>query len=261
MVTLYPLSSGSSGNCFYLSAGQNLGGLLIDAGISARRIRQSLWEASIDPAGLRGILITHDHADHIAGLRVLARQLRLPVYATAGTLRRLAAAVEPGTRLIELQKEQEIAAMGVQPFATQHDAPDSCGFRITAGSRVIGFATDLGCVTPTVWEHLLGTHLTVLESNYEDSVLLNCGYPYYLKQRIRSEYGHLSNREAAGTVAELARCGTAHFVLAHLSRESNTPALAREGAEGALAAADLLPERDYRLWIAPRDCPGAMIRF
>ena len=261
MVTLYPLSSGSSGNCFYLSAGQNLGGLLIDAGISARRIRQSLWEASIDPAGLRGILITHDHVDHIAGLRVLARQLRLPVYATAGTLQRLAAAVEPGTRLIELQKEQEIAAMGVQPFATQHDAPDSCGFRITAGSRVIGFATDLGCVTPTVWEHLLGTHLTVLESNYEDSVLLNCGYPYYLKQRIRSEYGHLSNREAAGTVAELARCGTAHFVLAHLSRESNTPALAREGAEGALAVADLLPERDYRLWIAPRDCPGAMIRF
>ena len=261
MVTLYPLSSGSSGNCFYLSAGESLGGLLIDAGISARRIRQSLWEASIDPAGLRGILITHDHVDHIAGLRVLARQLRLPVYATAGTLQRLAAAVEPGTRLIELQKEQEIAAMGVQPFATQHDAPYSCGFRITAGSRVIGFATDLGCVTPTVWEHLLGTHLTVLESNYEDSVLLNCGYPYYLKQRIRSEYGHLSNREAAGTVAELARCGTAHFVLAHLSRESNTPARAREGAEGALAAADLLPERDYRLWIAPRDCPGAMIRF
>ena len=194
MVTLYPLSSGSSGNCFYLSAGESLGGLLIDAGISARRIRQSLWEASIDPAGLRGILITHDHVDHIAGLRVLARKLRLPVYATAGTLQRLAAAVEPGTRLIELQKEQEIAAMGVQPFATQHDAPDSCGFRITAGSRVIGFATDLGCVTPTVWEHLLGTHLTVLESNYEDSVLLNCGYPYYLKQRIRSEYGHLSGR-------------------------------------------------------------------
>ena len=261
MVTLYPLSSGSSGNCFYLSAGQNLGGLLIDAGISARRIRQSLWEASIDPAGLRGILITHDHVDHIAGLRVLARQLRLPVYATAGTLQRLAAAVEPGTRLIELQKEQEIAAMGVQPFATQHDAPDSCGFRITAGSRVIGFATDLGCVTPTVWEHLLGTHLTVLESNYEDSVLLNCGYPYYLKQRIRSEYGHLSNAEAARTVAALAERGTAHFVLAHLSRESNTPALARSNTETALSAAGLQPERDYRLWIAPRDCPGAMIRF
>ena len=106
MVTLYALASGGSGTCFCLCAGASLGGLLIDAGISARRIRQSLWEASIDPAGLRGILITHDHVDHIAGLRVLARQLRLPVYATAGTLQRLAAAVEPGTRLIELQKEQ-----------------------------------------------------------------------------------------------------------------------------------------------------------
>lgn len=101
----------------------------------------------------------------------------------------------------------------------------------------------------------------MLESNYEDSVLLNCGYPYYLKQRIRSEYGHLSNAEAARTVTELAKCGTSHFVLAHLSRESNTPALARSNAEAALSAAGMQPDRDYRLWIAPRDCPGQMIRF
>lgn len=261
MVTFYPLSSGSSGNSYYLSAGEGQGGLLIDAGISARRIRTALCEAGIDPAGLRGILITHDHADHVAGLRVLAKQLRIPVYATAGTLERLAAMLEPTTRLLPLEEMQEVAGMQVQPFATQHDAPDSCGFRIEAGSRTIGFATDLGCVTPTVWEHLLGSHLTVLESNYEDSVLMNCGYPYYLKQRIRSEYGHLSNAEAARTVAELAQRGTAHFVLAHLSRESNTPALARGNTEAALAAAGMQPERDYRLWVAPRDCAGSMIRF
>lgn len=261
MVTFYPLSSGSSGNSYYLSAGAGQGGLLIDAGISARRIRQTLSDAGIDPAGLRGILITHDHADHIAGLRVLAKQLRLPVYATPGTLERLTAQVEPGTRLIPLGEAQEIAGMGVQWFATQHDAPDSCGFRMEAGSRTIGFATDLGVVTPTVWEHLLGSHLAVLESNYEDSVLMNCAYPYYLKQRIRSEYGHLSNAEAARTVAALAERGTAHFVLAHLSRESNTPALARGNTEAALAAAGMKPDRDYRLWVAPRDCPGAMIRF
>lgn len=261
MVTFYPLSSGSSGNSYYLSAGEGQGGLLIDAGISARRIRQTLCDANMDPAGLCGILITHDHTDHVAGLRVLAKQLRLPVYATVGTLERLTALVEPATRLIPLEETQEIAGMGVQWFATQHDAPDSCGFRIETGRRTIGFATDLGLVTPTVWEHLLGSHLTVLESNYEDSVLLNCGYPYYLKQRIRSEYGHLSNAEAARTVAALAERGTAHFVLAHLSRESNTPALARSNTETALSAAGLQPERDYRLWIAPRDCPGAMIRF
>lgn len=151
--------------------------------------------------------------------------------------------------------------MGISPFATQHDAPDSCGFRIEAGSRTIGFATDLGAVTATVWAHLLGCHLAVLESNYEDSVLMNCTYPYYLKQRIRSEYGHLSNAEAAKTVEALAQRGTAHFVLAHLSRESNTPALARSNTEAALSAAGMQPERDYRLWIAPRDGPGTMIRF
>ena len=261
MVTFYPLSSGSSGNSYYLSAGEGQGSLLIDAGISARRIRTELCDAGIDPAGLRGILITHDHADHVAGLRVLAKQLKLPVYATAGTLERLAAMVEPTTRLLPLEEIQEVAGMQVQPFATQHDASDSCGFRITAGSRTIGFVTDLGLVTPTVWEHLRGCHLAVLESNYEDSVLLNCGYPYYLKQRIRSEYGHLSNAEAARTVTELAKCGTSHFVLAHLSRESNTPALARGNAEAALSAAGMQPDRDYRLWIAPRDCPGQMIRF
>ena len=169
--------------------------------------------------------------------------------------------VEPTTRLLPLEEIQEVAGMQVQPFATQHDASDSCGFRITAGSRTIGFVTDLGLVTPTVWEHLRGCHLAVLESNYEDSVLLNCSYPYYLKQRIRSEYGHLSNAEAARTVTELAKCGTSHFVLAHLSRESNTPALARGNAEAALSAAGMQPDRDYRLWIAPRDCPGQMIRF
>ena len=98
MVTFYPLSSGSSGNSYYLSAGEGQGSLLIDAGISARRIRTELCDAGIDPAGLRGILITHDHADHVAGLRVLAKQLKLPVYATAGTLERLAAMVEPTTR-------------------------------------------------------------------------------------------------------------------------------------------------------------------
>ncbi len=197
----------------------------------------------------------------MAGLRVLAKQLSIPVYATAGTLERLAAMVEPTTRLLPLEEIQEVAGMQVQPFATQHDASDSCGFRIPAGSRTIGFVTDLGLVTPTVWEHLRGCHLAVLESNYEDSVLLNCGYPYYLKQRIRSEYGHLSNAEAARTVTELAKCGTSHFVLAHLSRESNTPALARSNAEAALSAAGMQPDRDYRLWIAPRDCPGQMIRF
>lgn len=97
---------------------------------------------------LRGILITHDHADHVAGLRVLAKQLSIPVYATAGTLERLAAMVEPTTRLLPLEEIQEVAGMQVQPFATQHDASDSCGFRITAGSRTIGFVTDLGLVTP-----------------------------------------------------------------------------------------------------------------
>lgn len=261
MVTLFPLASGSSGNSFYISAGDGLGGLLIDAGISCRRICRTLCDADIDPRGLRGILVTHDHIDHIAGLRVLAKQYRLPIYGSTVTLQKLLTVVEPGTALIPLEEPTVLCGMTVTPFATQHDTEGSCGFRIEAGSRLIGFATDLGVVSPTVWQQLQGCHLVVLESNYDERTLMNCGYPYYLKQRIRSEYGHLSNHEAASVISALARQGCARFVLAHLSRESNTPDLALQTTRAALAEAGLLEGRDYRLSVARRDEPSEMIRF
>ena len=209
----------------------------------------SVLRRRIDPEGLRGILVTHDHTDHISGVRVLAKQLRLPIYATAGTLESLAGTVEAGTQLIPLEEEQEIAGMGISPFATQHDAPDSCGFRIEAGSRTIGFATDLGAVTATVWAHLLGCHLAVLESNYEDSVLMNCTYPYYLKQRILGECGHLSNETAAEFAVECVRAGTSDILLAHLSDENNSPQLAEYTVGRALQSSGL----SVRLAAAPRD--------
>lgn len=261
MVTVFPLASGSSGNSFYISAGEGCGGLLVDAGISCRRIVTALTDAGIDPAGLHGVLVTHDHIDHINGLRVLAKQLRLPVYGSTITLGRLALQMEPDAVLIPLEETAEIASIGVMPFATQHDAEGSCGFRLEAGSRAIGFATDLGAVTPEVMQHLRGCHLAVLESNYDEHMLMACGYPYPLKQRIRSDYGHLCNRDAAETAAELVRHGTSRLVLAHLSRESNTPELALQTTRSRLLSDGMLEERDYRLTVARRDVPSPMIRF
>lgn len=261
MVTVFPLASGSSGNSFYISAGEGCGGLLVDVGISCRRIVTALTDAGIDPAGLRGVLVTHDHIDHINGLRVLAKHLRLPVYGSTITLGRLAPQMEPDAVLIPLEETAEIASIGVTPFATQHDAEGSCGFRMETGSRVIGFATDLGTVTPTVMEHLRGCHLAVLESNYDEHMLMACGYPYPLKQRIRSDYGHLCNRDAADAAAELVRHGTSRLVLAHLSRESNTPELALQTTRGRLLSDGMLEERDYRLMVARRDVSSPMIRF
>lgn len=261
MVTVFPLASGSSGNSFYISAGEARGGLLVDAGISCRRITTAMQEAGIDPAGLRGVLVTHDHIDHIAGLRVLAKKLRLPIYGSAATLGRLAPQLESNTTLIELEQPMEVASIGVTPFATQHDAEGSCGFRLQAGSRSIGFATDLGVVTPTVQQHLLGCQLVVLESNYDKLTLEVCSYPYPLKRRISSDYGHLSNEAAADTAAMLVRQGTSRLVLAHLSRESNTPELALLTTRSRLAMEGLVEERDYRLMIARRDDPSPIIRF
>lgn len=261
MVTVFPIASGSSGNSFYFSAGDACGGLLVDAGISCRRIVTALCDAGIDPAGLRGILVTHDHIDHINGLRVLAKQLHLPVYASTATLEHIAPQMEPGTVLTPLEETTAIASIGVTPFATQHDAEGSCGFRLETGSRIIGFATDLGTVPQNVMQHLLGCHLAVLESNYDEHMLMACGYPYPLKQRIRSDYGHLSNADAAITAAELVRRGTSRLVLAHLSRESNTPELALQTTRSKLAAQGMLEERDYRLMVARRDIPSPMIRF
>lgn len=261
MVTVFPLASGSSGNSFYLSAGEGQGGLLIDAGISARRITTALSGRGIDPHSVRAMLVTHDHIDHIKGVRVLAKQLGFPIYGSEETLGSLSHVVEPGTRLIPIGAGLELASFGITPFATQHDAAGSLGFRLEAGERTIGFATDLGTVTETVWQHLLGSDLVVLESNYDERTLLNCGYPYPLKRRISSEHGHLSNREAAETLARLALRGTARFVLAHLSRESNTPELALETARERLSREELWEERDYRLTAARRDEPSEPIRF
>lgn len=261
MVTVFPLASGSSGNSFYISSGDSLGGILIDAGISARRIRTALAERGIAPEGVRAILVTHDHTDHIAGLRVLAKQLAAPVYASETTLESIAGGMEPCTELRCIGQALEIANLGITPFATQHDAPGSLGFRIETGERTIGFATDLGTVTQTVWEHLAGSDLVVLESNYDERMLGCCGYPYPLKKRISSDHGHLSNHDAAESIARLSQQGTARFVLAHLSRESNTQDLALQTTRERLLRDSMEENRDYRLSVARRDLPSEPIRF
>lgn len=261
MVTVFPLASGSSGNSFYLSAGEGMGGVLIDAGISAKKIRTSLMEADIDPAGVRGILVTHDHSDHTSGLRVLAKQLRVPLYGSEITLEHLCSRVEPEAELIPLEGPVELAGMNFTAFPTQHDAEGSVGFRIEAGSRTLGFATDLGCVTDVVWDHLRGSELVVLESNYDESLLQMCRYDRFLKQRIRSDYGHLSNHDAAECITELTLRGTSRFVLAHLSQESNTPDLAKQTALERLSREGLRQDCDYKLTVARRDTPSAPIRF
>ena len=261
MTLFLPLRSGSSGNATYIGTRQE--GILIDAGASAKSICTELSLAGVEPSAVRGILVTHDHNDHIKGLRVLAKRLRVPVWATVETLEGIidTGNLDPATPAEELSSRMELAGMEVEPFDTPHDTAHSVGFRIRSGERVIGYATDLGRVTAEIWQGLAGADLVLIESNYEPRMLEMSAYPYYLRRRIASDRGHLSNPDCADTVRRLAEGGTARFVLAHLSQENNTPELALATAQAALTEAGMTEGRDYLLTVAARSRATEPILF
>lgn len=253
MTTVHTLASGSSGNALVLSCGETR--LLVDAGISCRRIGAGLRTLGLELADLTAVFITHTHADHISGLRTLLKRTAAPVYATGITGRELA------RRLPELEGRLEEAAecrsvslgeVSVTAFSTSHDAPGACGYRFDTPDGGVGLLTDTGYVTEEAADVLPGVALAVLEANHDVETLRSGPYPYYLKRRILGDEGHLSNGDAARFAVALAERGAAEIVLAHLSRENNTPAMARNAVETALSAAGLAPA----LSVAPRDALG-----
>ncbi len=260
MARLCPLFSGSSGNSYYI--GSRSVGLLLDAGRSARQLGKMLEHCGIDPSAIQGILITHEHSDHIAGVRVFAKKYGIPVFASQGTLLAMQSSLE-GVESWVLEDSFHLAGMEITPFSTPHDSAQSLGFRIrTEDGREFALATDLGVVTDCVKEHLMGAEFVVVESNHDKEMLRNGGYPAYLKRRILSGRGHLSNGDCAGFLPELARNGTKRFLLAHLSRENNTPALAREAACASLEQAGFRENVDYWLGVArPENEGGETILF
>lgn len=240
-------ASGSSGNCALVSHGDTH--LLVDAGISARRISAALAHWNLSPERLGGCLITHTHADHIAGLATLTKRWPLPLYATAPAGRQLAyrLPVEHLLHTLEPPDSEVIGAITVRPIPTSHDAPGSAGYRFTApDGRSACLVTDLGVVTDQVEEGVRGVDAAVIECNHDPDRLQNGSYPYYLKSRIAGPKGHLSNTDGAKLCALCAQGGAHTVVLAHLSRENNTPALAR-----AAAAQALTDFQAVRLEIAP----------
>lgn len=260
MARFCPLFSGSSGNSFYI--GSRSAGVLIDAGRSARQLDNMLKLCGVDPLAVQGIFVTHEHVDHVSGLRVFARKYGLPVFATPGTLSALGSALE-GLNARPVEESMELSGMTVTPFPTSHDCAQPTGYRIgTEDGRTFALATDLGYLSDTVKEHLLGVDLVVLESNHDREMLRNGGYPYYLKQRILSDRGHLSNDVCASFLPELLKSGGRRIVLAHLSRENNTPALALETSRTALTRAGYVPDVDFLLEAAgPENTQGHVVIF
>lgn len=249
MLTLHTLASGSEGNCLLLSQGNTH--LLVDAGISLRRIKTALAQLNLTMADITGILLTHEHSDHTCALATLIKHHDTPLYASAGTARHLQLRLNhalPQMRIVRSGEIWELGGCRISVFPTSHDTGESVDFRIDGGGNSVGVLTDTGFVTPEAMQALQGVELLVLESNHDVEWLLSGPYPYHLKERILSRKGHLSNEDAASFAVDMARSGTRQIVLAHLSRENNTPQRALDTVQRALDAAGLC----VRVTVAPR---------
>ena len=249
---IFTLASGSSGNCTLITEGETA--VLIDAGISARRITTALAQLELSPAQLSGILITHEHTDHVSGLKTLLKNFDIPIFAprtVASHLYRSIVGIEDFLRPLVSGQDERLGGFSVLPFRTPHDTPESVGYRLTGEEASFGLCTDLGHVTDEVLEGLLGVNVALIEANHDPQMLRDGPYPPMLKRRILSEHGHLSNEDCACLAAALFESGTGSIVLGHLSRENNSPGLAKETVRTALRRAGADTERDCLLALAP----------
>jgi len=229
---LCSIASGSSGNCIYI--GSNDTNLLVDAGVSAKRIECGLSEIDIRPDTLQGILITHEHSDHISGLGILARKYHIPIYGTYETLKAIQKVKSLGAVPEELyhsilpDKSFYINDICVEPFSTSHDASNPVCYTMQAEGHKVGVATDLGTYDDYIVSKLEGSDLLLLEANHDVNMLMVGKYPYYLKQRILGDRGHLSNDTSADLISKLIHPRLQYVALAHLSKENNYEELAYE---------------------------------
>jgi len=228
------LASGSAGNSTYVEAAGTR--VLVDAGLSGRQIEQRLGAVGVDPETLNGLVVSHEHGDHVKGVGVIARRYRIPVWMTNGTLegsKRVLRGKEE-VRVFENDEGFTVGELRFQAFQLSHDAADPVNFTVESNGSLFGIATDMGVVTELVYQRLRGADLVLLESNYDHGMLMNGPYPWDLKRRISSNRGHLANDKASEAICRLAQAGLKQAVLGHVSERNNTPDLAVEGCREAL---------------------------
>ena len=268
------IASGSSGNCLY--AGDTDSHLLIDAGISGKRICCGLSSFGVAPEAIDGILVTHEHIDHISGLGVMMRKFGCKVYATEGTIHEILKSKSLGKlpqncfEAVKPQKKFKIGRIEVEPFRISHDAKEPVSYVLRSGQQKIGMVTDLGYYDDYTVECLKNSDVLYIEANHDIKMLQVGPYPYYLKQRILGNRGHLCNEMAGRLIKELMNDKLKKVILGHLSKENNFPELALETVRletGLYEGAQLSmfePQRSERLQsedilVAPRDCASELI--
>lgn len=212
---------------------------MIDDGLNIRDLMQRATAANIDLSKISAILVTHEHSDHVKGLAALAKKYSLPIYCHSESVDGLDPRATPYLMSRNMDLPFEIGDMQITPFRLPHDANYNLGYRLSDGKHTVTVATDLGFVDEGAFKNFVGSDLVMLESNHDVDMLREGNYPFLLKQRILSKNGHLCNDDCAKTIAALAKYGTKHFVLAHLSQDNNTPELAFECTAKALESAGL----------------------
>lgn len=263
---LCSIASGSSGNC--ILAGSDNSHILIDAGISGKRICEGLAQLGLKPEETEGIFITHEHMDHIQGLGVMARRHGLPIYATEGTLsaiRKNASLGQIDGGLLHVVRPDEplcIGDLSVEPIRVSHDAADPVMYIVRHGGRSAAVVTDLGIYDRYLTEKLRGVHVLLLEANHDVRMLEMGAYPYPLKQRILSERGHLSNEASGRFLGELLHDGFEAVMLGHLSKENNYEKLAYETVRLEVTLGDNpYKGSDFPMYVAKRDAMSECIHF
>ena len=250
---LLPICSSSKGNSCYIGGREN--GILIDVGCSYRALCNGLAAMDISIDAVRAVLVTHSHIDHVKGLLTMTKKNKIPIYASQETLDNLLHnnMVAGTARLHTLEELPQVQFQGeIKAFPTPHDCGGSVGYVIDLDGERLGYCTDLGEVTAEVRSNLLGCRTVFIEANYEPDLLRdNPRYPAYLKQRIASNHGHLSNPASAEFCSQLVQSGTVSLVLGHLSQENNRPEIAFGRVSKRLALEGAQCEKDYILNVAP----------
>ncbi len=254
------IASGSSGNCIYV--GDENTHLLIDAGISRKRIEEGLNTIGLSISDMSGILVTHEHSDHISGLGVILRKNSIPVYGTNGTLEAVSKTKYLDKVDLSLlngvyaDEDYEIGSLKVHPFSISHDAIEPCGYRISSknGEKAVAIATDMGSYNDYIIENLKNLDAILLEANHDVKMLQVGSYPYYLKQRILGNHGHLCNEMTGRLLDEILSDRLKKIYLGHLSKENNYPDLAYESVRSEINLSDSpFKADDFDIEVARRD--------
>lgn len=256
------LASGSSGNCYYL--GTDTYGILIDAGIGIRTIKKRLSEFGIPMESIYAVFITHDHADHIKAVGHLGEKLHIPIYATQMVHRGInhsycvTERLSSSVRYLEKETPMTLKDFHIESFEVPHDATDNVGYCIEIDGKVFSFLTDLGEITPTAARYIDKANYLILEANYDKEMLRNGVYPPYLKERIMSRIGHMSNEDTANFLSEHFNDRLRYVWLCHLSKDNNHPELAYKTVEMKLKSKGIIVGKDLQVVALKRNTPSEM---